>query len=166
MGKTFLLYQYGTPTRLFVGNKEQVQSTVTKLKPLHSTLSGIEESDILIHNSNITIIRTYSDSFYVFLGKNTYLGSISIDYERDTVDTDMTNLDILPLVASIRAHWCQPDIDVFKAKAEALLSQLEELINTMPQKSDTSETSQKTFLINRLNALSRAFADTEQEDLI
>jgi hypothetical protein len=166
MEKTFLLYQYGTPTRLFVGTKEEVHLTVNKLKPFNSSLSEIDEDDILIHNGNTTIIRTYGDSFYVFLGENTYLGSISIDHEGDTVDTDIKTLDISPLVASIRAHWYQPDIDTFKAKAEELLSQLEELIETMPQKGDTSEQCQKVHLLNKLSSLESAFNGTEQEDLI
>ena len=57
------------------------------------------------------------------------------------------------------------DIKDFKSKAEDLLGQLESLIQTMPQKGDTSTDCQRVYLQQQINEVYYAINGTEQSDL-
>jgi len=56
-------------------------------------------------------------------------------------------------------------IDKFKEDAEKLIDQLEDLIQQLPQKGDTSDTCQRVTLQQALNEFSYTVNGTEQEDL-
>lgn len=57
------------------------------------------------------------------------------------------------------------DIKEFKSKAEDLLGQLESLIQTMPQKGDTSTDCQRVCIQQKINEVYYAINGTEQSDL-
>jgi len=52
----------------------------------------------------------------------------------------------------------------FKSEVDDLVSELEDLITSMPDKGNTEEDSQRVVLMNRLNELSYAVNGVEDED--
>lgn len=52
----------------------------------------------------------------------------------------------------------------FKTKAESLINELEELINTMPYRGNSEQESQKIYLSNKLNQFSYAINGVEEGD--
>ena len=57
------------------------------------------------------------------------------------------------------------DIKEFKSKAEDLLGQLENLVQTMPQKGNKSTDCQRVYLQQQINEVYYAINGTEQSDL-
>lgn len=58
------------------------------------------------------------------------------------------------------------DLTEFKEKAEDLVEQLENLIQEMPQKGNTSEECQRITLQIAINEVSYAISGTEESDFI